>query len=104
MTKPILQMTVMLISLLSGCDSVVMSTPGMAHEEDRDVGCTYPGYCMNCGLKFSGKFTCGVGFFYACPGHQPGRVRITAMTDVFKSGEVRRYEDIQVIARGGVCH
>lgn len=81
---------VLVSSLLiaAGCDKEIGRTVGDSQISTEEVTCQYtaPGYCMDCGISFDGKYDCSLRFKPYCS--HSGR----QMADVFRSPVVVKYQ------------
>lgn len=89
--------------LLAGCDPAVSSSDGPSRVVEKNVHCRHFSYCYTCMIGFGSKQTCGFKASAFCPGLQPARVRITAVTSLLKSGRTRVWERQEVIEHTGAC-
>ena len=64
------------VSIFTHEDLILEQLDATKEVTTNDASCTYSGFCFNCGLKFNGKFECGVGMYVACQGHRTENLRL----------------------------
>lgn len=87
------------LTCLSGCwDEVVGREIVSKSTEDRSVSCNYAGMCADCGIDFSGSFSCGsLKYKAGCSGRQIAVSEVTRTRVLYKSGEKKIIEDVKAI-------
>lgn len=97
----------MLTVLLSACDAEVSRTQTEPVKSTEKIRCTYhsAGYCMDCGMSFSGKYDCSPRLKPNCThsGTQMAEIQKYEVTVTFESGKQDTFEKVDVLNRLGQC-
>lgn len=108
--KTLFHVSVSILSiLLSACsqDKEVSRKYGETRTEVLTVSCPYfaPGYCMDCGIAFSGKYDCALRWKPFCryPGKRKILADVTPLTTLFESGVSRQTEVIKELDQLSDC-
>lgn len=73
--RPLARFAVFAVPVLiacAGCDTEIVSAERSLGRATASRSCTHPGFCMECGLDYRGKFDCMPRLRPACRGRQPG--------------------------------
>ena len=97
----------MLTVLLSACDSEISRTHTEPVKSTEEISCTYhsPGFCMDCGISFSGKFDCAARLKPNCShrGKQMAKIQRYEVTVLFESGKRESFEKVDVLREITEC-
>jgi hypothetical protein len=92
-----------LVVTMAGCKKIVSQEYLTPHQEVREVGCEYTGFCYTCGIGFDGEYGCGFKMSSSCDGRQQALVSLQLIRTHYDDGTERLYEDMKIIERKGTC-
>jgi hypothetical protein len=66
-------------------------------QEVRDISCTRPSFCYDCGFDFDDGYTCGFGFSLSCDSARAANVHVETLRYRYQSGRVVDRERMTVL-------